>query len=169
MAIRITRVQWEKRLTRQLLLFIAGTSSGGSEASAFVARQSSAKPPLRNHEGNVQYVNFLVLYGYSVQIVGGKHFNTPEGEFVELKSGTQYKIRLKNSHPYGKVALLWLRMHCRNAKVRNDKLKETTIAIVILLVIDRVPVVMIDVMKKMVDPEVLSRRSEVENETAHVL
>ena len=69
--------------------------------------QSSSKPRLSNPEGHetVQYVNFLVLEGYSVQIVGGKHFSTPDGEFVELKSGTQYEIRLKNSHPYGKVAI----------------------------------------------------------------
>ena len=69
--------------------------------------QSSSKPRLSNPEGQetVQYVNFLVLEGYSVQIVGGKHFSTPDGEFVELKSGTQYEIRLKNSHPYGKVAI----------------------------------------------------------------
>ena len=73
-----------------------------------MARQSSSKPRLSNPEGQgtVQYVNFLVLRGYSVQIVGGEHFNTPDGEFVELKSGTQYKIRLKNFHAYGKVALL---------------------------------------------------------------
>ena len=72
-----------------------------------VARPSSSKPRLSESEeqGTVQYVNFLVLKGYSVQIVGGKHFNTPDGEFVELKSGTQYKICLKNSHPYGKAAL----------------------------------------------------------------
>ena len=51
---------------------------------------------------------------------------------------------------------------CRNAKVRNDKIKGTTIAIVILsvVVIDRL--VMIDVTKKMV----LSHRNEVENEPA---
>ena len=72
-----------------------------------MARQSSSKPRLSNPEGQetVQCVNFLVLEGYSVQIVGGKHFSTPDGEFVELKSGTQYEIRLKNSHPYGKVAI----------------------------------------------------------------
>ena len=114
----------------------------------------------------MQYLNFLALEGYSVQIVGGKHFNTPEGEFVELKSGTHYQILLKNSHPYGKVALLRLHMHCRNAKVRNDKIKGTTIAIVILsvVVVDRV--IMIEVTKKMVDPQVLSHRNEVENEPA---
>ena len=59
-------------------------------------------------------------------------------------------------------------LRCSNAKVRNDKIKERTIAVVILVVIDRVLVVMIDVMKKMVDPEVLSRGNEVENETADV-
>ena len=95
-----------------------------------MARLSSSKSRLSKPErqGTVQYVNFLALEGYSVQIVGGKHFNTPEGEFVELKSGTHYEIRLKNSHPYGKVAQLWLHMHFRNA--RNDKIKGTTITIV---------------------------------------
>ena len=130
-----------------------------------MARDSSSEPRLGNPEeqGTVQYVNFLVLEGYSVQIVGGKHFSTPDGEFVELRSGTQYKILLKNSHPYGKVALLCLHMHCRNAKVRNDKIKWATVAV--LVSIDRALVVMINVMKKMVDPQVLSRRNEAKNET----
>ena len=80
---------------------IAGTSSGVPAARLI-------KP---EGQGAVQYVNFLALEGYSVQIVGGKHFNTPEGEFVELTSGTHYEILLKNSHPHGKVALLWPHMH----------------------------------------------------------
>ena len=73
-----------------------------------MAPTPSSKHPLREPkgQGTIKFVNFLEFEGYSVQIVGGKHFNTPEGEFVELKSGTQYKILLKNSHPYGKVALL---------------------------------------------------------------
>ena len=50
----------------------------------------------------VRYVNFLAYGGYSVEILGGKHFKTPDGEFVEIKSGTQYEIHVKNSHPYGK-------------------------------------------------------------------
>lgn len=37
-----------------------------------------------------------------MEIFGGKHFKTPEGEFVEMKSGTQYKIHVKNSRAYGK-------------------------------------------------------------------
>ena len=65
----------------------------------------------------MQYVNFLALEGYSVEIVGGKHFKTPEGEFVELKSGTHYEILLKNSHPHGKLALLWLRL--QNSRFRT--------------------------------------------------
>ena len=77
-------------------LLIAGTSSGAPAARLM-------KP---EGQRDVQYVNFLALEGYSVQIVDGKHFNTPEGEFVELKSGAHYEILLKNSHPYGKVALL---------------------------------------------------------------
>ncbi|KAK2556937.1 Astrocytic phosphoprotein PEA-15 [Acropora cervicornis] len=81
---------------------IVSTTSGRRGISAPVAQQSSTKPRLSNPEGQgiVQYVNFLVLEGYSVQIVGGKHFSTPDGEFVKLRSGTQYKILLKNSHPY---------------------------------------------------------------------
>lgn len=50
----------------------------------------------------VRYVNYLAYQGYSVEIIGGKHFKTPEGEFVEIKSGTQYKIHVKNSRAYGK-------------------------------------------------------------------
>ena len=50
----------------------------------------------------VGYANRLAYQGYSVEIIGGKHYKTPDGEFVELKSGTQYKIRVKNSHAYGK-------------------------------------------------------------------
>ena len=50
----------------------------------------------------VGYVNRLAYQGYSVEIIGGKHYKTPDGEFVELKSGTQYKIQVKNSHAYGK-------------------------------------------------------------------
>ena len=37
-----------------------------------------------------------------MEILGGKHYKTPDGEFVEMKSGTQYKIHVKNSHVYGK-------------------------------------------------------------------
>ncbi|RMX51539.1 hypothetical protein pdam_00010298, partial [Pocillopora damicornis] len=48
-----------------------------------------------------RYVNFLVHEGYVVEILGGKHYKTPDGEFVEMKSGTQYKIHVKNSHAYG--------------------------------------------------------------------
>ena len=50
----------------------------------------------------VRYVNFLACEGYAVEIIGGKHFKTPEGEFVEMKSGTQYKIHVKNTRAYGK-------------------------------------------------------------------
>ena len=59
--------------------------------------QHTGPPPMR-------YVNYLAYQGYSVEIIGGKHYKTPEGEFVELKSGTQYKIHVKNSHAYGKDA-----------------------------------------------------------------
>ena len=123
-----------------------------------MALHTSSELRLSNPErqGTVQYVNFLVAKGYSVQIVGGKHFSTPDGEFVELKSGTQYKILLKNSHPYGKLGLLWLHMHCNNAKVRDGEIKGVTITVMILVVIDTLLVAMTDVMKKIVDPQVLS-------------
>ena len=51
---------------------------------------------------SARYVNLLICQGYVVEILGGKHFKTPEGEFVEMKSGTQYKIHVKNTHAYGK-------------------------------------------------------------------
>lgn len=50
----------------------------------------------------VRYVDFLFFKGYSVEIIGGMHFKTAEGEFVEMKSGTQYQIHVKNTHAYGK-------------------------------------------------------------------
>jgi len=46
-------------------------------------------------------VDFLACQGYVVEILGGKHFKTPEGEFVEMKSGKQYKIHVKNTRAYG--------------------------------------------------------------------
>ena len=73
---------------------------GASQAlsgSGRVQHDRSAGPP------PVRYVNFLACEGYTVEIIGGKHFKTPEGEFVEMKSGTQYKIHVKNTHAYGKV------------------------------------------------------------------
>lgn len=65
---------------------------------------SSARLQYDSAEGPApsRYVNFLVYMGYSVEILGGKHYKTPDGEFVEMKSGTQYKIHVKNSHDYGK-------------------------------------------------------------------
>ena len=52
--------------------------------------------------------------------------------------------------------------------MRNDKIKVTMIAVVILVVIDGVLVVVIDVMKEIVDPQVLSRRNEEENKTGKI-
>ncbi|XP_022809989.1 uncharacterized protein LOC111347007 isoform X2 [Stylophora pistillata] len=67
--------------------------------------QAASSGRVQNHLAHgtapVRYVNFLVYEGYSVEVIGGKHFKTPDGEFVEMKSGTQYKIHVKNSHPYG--------------------------------------------------------------------
>ena len=61
----------------------------------------------------VRYVNYLAYEGYSVEIIGGKHFKTPDGEFVEIKSGTQYKIHVKNSRAYGKVTVCCAHPHKR--------------------------------------------------------
>ena len=49
----------------------------------------------------VRYTNFLEKDGYVVEIIGGKHYTTPDGEFVEMKSGIQYKIFVKNMHNQG--------------------------------------------------------------------
>lgn len=64
----------------------------------------------------VRYVNFLACGGYTVEIIGGKHFKIPEGEFVELKSGTQYKIHVKNTHAYGKKSIrqCWIHLFLKN-------------------------------------------------------
>ncbi|XP_068699777.1 uncharacterized protein [Montipora foliosa] len=73
----------------------APSSHSQEQSSTRLERSTSGGP------APVRYVNFLALEGYSVEILGGKHFKTPEGEFVEVKSGTQYKIHVKNSRPYG--------------------------------------------------------------------
>ena len=86
----------------------AGPAPAHSVASATSAQAGQGRlqhdsiagpPPTR-------YVNYLAYQGYSVEIIGGKHYKTPDGEFVELKSGTQYKIHVKNSHAYSKDAYL---------------------------------------------------------------
>ena len=67
-----------------------------------------------------RYVNFLFYEGYSVEILGGKHFKTRDGEFVEMKSGTQYKILVKNSHTYGEGQInrhTILKCSCKIARV----------------------------------------------------
>ena len=46
----------------------------------------------------VKVINFLEFEGYIVEIIGGKHFSTPQGEFVELRNGCQYKIHAVNTH-----------------------------------------------------------------------
>ena len=78
----------------------SGTQTGQQytrvQRSSFVARIKHVGPEL------TQYVDFLACQGYVVEILGGKHFKTPEGEFVEMKSGTQYKIHVVNTHAYGK-------------------------------------------------------------------
>ena len=86
--------------------FAASTSKRSAPAPALSARAGQGRlqhdsiagpPPTR-------YVNYLAYQGYSVEIIGGKHYKTPDGEFVEMKSGTQYKIHVKNSHAYSKDA-----------------------------------------------------------------
>ena len=79
----------------------APSFASGASAQAGQGRlqhDSIAGPP------PTRYVNYLAYQGYSVEIIGGKHYKTPDGEFVELKSGTQYKIHVKNSHAYSKDA-----------------------------------------------------------------
>lgn len=97
-----------------LQLWILGPSSGlmnPAPAPSHAAGQHRGTQALSSgrvqHDPSVgpapvRYVNFLACGGYTVEIIGGKHFKTPEGEFVELKSGTQYKIHVKNTHAYGK-------------------------------------------------------------------
>ncbi|XP_068721444.1 uncharacterized protein [Montipora capricornis] len=80
------------------------TSSATSGAQGRKSTPSTAKTSQGSKytgPAPVRYVNFLAYGGYSVEILGGKHFKTPDGEFVEIKSGTQYEIHVKNSHPYG--------------------------------------------------------------------
>lgn len=54
----------------------------------------------------VCYTNVLELSDYMVEIIGGKHFTTPHGEFVEVKSGTQYKIHVVNMYDEGRCNIL---------------------------------------------------------------
>ena len=77
---------------------VVSTSASAQAVQGRLQLDSIAGPPL------MRYVNYLAYQGYSVEIVGGKHFKTPDGEFVEMKSGTQYKIHVKNSHAYSKDA-----------------------------------------------------------------
>ena len=69
-----------------------GGASGRSGASRGVASPAAQS----------RWTNFLMCSGYAVQIVGGKHFTTPDGAFVEMKSRTQYEIFVKNTHSEGK-------------------------------------------------------------------
>lgn len=77
---------------------VVSTSASAQAVQGRLQPDSIAGPPLP------RYVDYLAYQGYSVEIVGGKHFKTPDGEFVEMKSGTQYKIHVKNSHAYSKDA-----------------------------------------------------------------
>ena len=70
-----------------------------------------------------RYVDFLACQGYVVEILGGKHFKTPEGEFVEMRSGTQYKIHVKNTHAYGKS--MTCHLLCRHNTVHKPSFKRT--------------------------------------------
>ena len=85
----------------------APRSSGTQTAQQHAGVQSSSSVRIK-HIGPepTRYVDFLACQGYVVEILGGKHFKTPEGEFVEMKSGTQYKIHVKNTHEYGKKILI---------------------------------------------------------------
>ena len=81
----------------------APRSSGPQTAQQHAGVQSSSSVRIK-HIGPepTRYVDFLACQGYVVEILSGKHFKTPDGEFVEMKSGTQYKIHVKNTHAYGK-------------------------------------------------------------------
>lgn len=78
--------------------------SSGAQAGQQRAGTRNGSSSWIKHVGPepTRYVDFLACQGYVVEILGGKHFKTPEGEFVEMKSGTQYKIHVKNTHDYGK-------------------------------------------------------------------
>ena len=79
-------------------------SSGTQTGQQHTGIQGSVASGRIKHFGpeSTRYVDFLAYQGYVVGILGGEHFKTPEGEFVEMKSGTQYKIHVKNTHAYGK-------------------------------------------------------------------
>ena len=81
----------------------AAGSSGAQTGQQHTGVQSNSSARIK-HVGPepTRYVDFLACQGYVVEILGGKHFKTPEGEFVEMKSGTQYKIYVKNTHAHGK-------------------------------------------------------------------
>ena len=87
-------------------------SSGPQTGQQHMGIQGSSASGRIKHVGPepTRYVDFLTCQGYVVEILGGKHFKTPEGEFVEMKSGTQYKIHVKNTHAYGKNSHMHL--HC---------------------------------------------------------
>ena len=44
--------------------------------------------------------NRLEKDGYSVSVKNGRHFETSEGEFVEIRSGSTYALTLVNKHNY---------------------------------------------------------------------
>ena len=83
------------------MYFFSSAASSSQYYSDYMPRGSGGHGSHVDPEPS-QYTNFLELNGYVVEIVGGKHFTTPKGEFVEMKSGTQYKIFVKNMHNEGR-------------------------------------------------------------------
>ena len=100
-------------------------SSGTQTGQQHMGIQGNSASGRIKHVGPepTRYVDFLACQGYVVEILGGKHFKTPEGEFVEMKSGTQYKIHVKNTHTYGKNS--HMNLHCRHNSVYSLSFKRT--------------------------------------------
>ena len=77
---------------------MGGGGGGGCRwiVSSLESHALSLTPVYReNQEG-------LVVQGYSVKIVGGKHYSTLRGEYVELKTGMNFKLHVTNNTPKGK-------------------------------------------------------------------
>ena len=98
-----------------VLMFLGSLNVGGPSAPGSSGSSSSRIKPVGPK--STRYINFLACGGYVVEILGGKHFKTPEGEFVEMKSGTQYKIHVKNTHTYGKKGHMCLHYFINQCKI----------------------------------------------------
>ena len=99
-------------------------SSGTQTGQQQMGIQGSSASGRIKHVGPepTRYVDFLACQGYVVEILGGKHFKTPEGEFVEMKSGTQYKIHVKNTHACGKNSHMHLHADINCSSIQNPSI-----------------------------------------------